>query len=100
MNKKQLVKAIVEETGLSNTDCKKFLEAYIKAVQAALVAGESVQLSGFATLSVKERAARKGNHPQTRKEITIPARNVIRFSAGSQLKEAVNANKKVTKSKK
>lgn len=100
MNKKQLVKAIVEETGLSNTDCKKFLEAYIKAVQAALVAGESVQLSGFATLSVKERAERKGRDIQTGKEMTIPARNVVKFSVGNQLKEAVNSNKKTTKSKK
>ena len=100
MNKEQLIKAIVQETGLSSVDCKKVLEAYIKVVQTALAAGESVQLSGFSTLSVKERAERKGNHPQTRKEITIPASNVVRFSAGSQLKEAVNANKKATKNKK
>ena len=100
MNKEQLIKAITEETGLSNTDCKKFLEAYIKVVQTALASGESVQLSGFATLSVKERAERKGRDIQTGKEMTIPARNVVKFSVGNQLKEAVNSNKKTTKSKK
>ena len=100
MNKEELVKAIEKETALSKADCKKFLDAYTKVVQDALVNGESVKQTGFVIFSVRQRAGRKGHHPQTRKEINIMARNVIRFVAGKQLKEAVNSSIKPKKNKK
>jgi DNA-binding protein HU-beta len=93
MNKNQIIEAIAKEIHLNKRDCKKFLDAYMKVAQAALVAGKSIKLIGFATLSVKKREARKGWHPQTGKELIIPAVNVVKFSSGTQLKRAINQSK-------
>lgn len=100
MNKEELIKAIAKETQLSSGESKVFLAACINAIQSALASGESVQIIGFASFSVKQRAERKGRNIQTKKEIVIPARNVVKFSAGKQLKEAVNSNIKPKKTKK
>ena len=93
MNKEELIKAIADETKLGSGESKVFLAAFINVIQSALASGESVQITGFASFSVKQRSERKGRNIQTKKEIVIPARNVVKFSTGKQLKEAVNSNK-------
>jgi DNA-binding protein HU-beta len=100
MNKEELVAAIAEITEFSKADSKRFLEAFTEATTRALTDGETLQLVGFATFSVGDRAERKGRNPQTGKEITIPASKVVKFSAGKQLKEAVNNSKDTKKKKK
>jgi nucleoid DNA-binding protein len=99
MNKEQLIDAIAKESELSKTDCKNFLNAYAKVVQDTLVSGEPIQQTGFATFAVKHRAQRKGTNPQTKKEIIIPASNVVKVTIGKQLKEAIS-NSKATPTKK
>ncbi len=100
MNKEELINAISVDTSFSKTDSRKFLDSFLRIVPEALSNGESIQLVGFATISVADRAARKGRNPQTGKEISIPASKVVKFSAGKQLKETVNnSKKKVTKKK-
>ena len=90
MNKSELVKKIADAAGLTAADAKKALDATTCAIKEALVAGEKVQLVGFGTFAVKERAARTGRNPQTGKEITIAAAKVPSFRAGKALKDAVN----------
>ena len=97
MNKEELIEAISEASEYSKADTKRFLEAYLQVTQDALVAGETIQLVGSFTLSVGDRAARKGRNPQTGKEIQIAASRVVKFSAGKQLKEAVNNAKSSSK---
>ena len=85
MNKAQLIDAIAEKAGLQKVEAKKALEAYVEATTEALKAGDKVALVGFGTLSINERAARKGRNPQTKKEMMIPAKKVVKFKAGADL---------------
>ena len=90
MNKQELVSAIVSDSGLSKVDSEKALNATTEAIKNALAKGESVQLIGFGTFSISERAARTGRNPQTGKEIQIAAKKVAKFKPGKTLGEAVN----------
>lgn len=85
MNKSELIDAIAAEAGLTKADAKKSLDAFIKATSGALKGGERVALVGFGSFAVSQRNARTGRNPQTGKEITIPAKNIIKFKAGSDL---------------
>ncbi|MBQ9236340.1 MAG: HU family DNA-binding protein [Prevotella sp.] len=85
MNKSELVKAIAEKAGLSQVAGKAALDAALEAISGALKKGESVQLIGFGTFSVAERAARQGKNPQTGQVIQIPAKKVAKFKAGAGL---------------
>ena len=89
MNKAELIAAIAKEAGLTKADSKKALDAFIKVTTKALKKGDRVALVGFGSWTVKKREARKGRNPQTKKEITIPAKKVVKFKAGSDLANAV-----------
>ena len=93
MNKSELVADIASRSGLSQADSKKALDAFLEAVQGALVKGDAVQLIGFGTFKVSARKARQGRNPRTGEVIKIAASKVPVFSAGSALKEAVNKKK-------
>ncbi|WP_088655543.1 HU family DNA-binding protein [Geofilum rhodophaeum] len=90
MNKAQLIDAIAAESSLSKADAKKALDAFLTVTGDALKKGDRVTLVGFGSFGVSERSARTGRNPQTGKEITIPAKKVIKFKAGSELTDAVN----------
>ncbi len=90
MNKAELIAAMAEEAGLTKADSKKALDAFIKVTTKSLKDGDRVALVGFGSWSVKKRDARKGRNPQTKKEITIPAKNVVKFKPGTDLAEAVD----------
>jgi DNA-binding protein HU-beta len=89
MNKTELVAAIAAGAGLSKKDAEKALSAFISSVEGALKKGDKVQLVGFGSFEVRERAARKGRNPQTKQEITIPASRVPVFKAGKAFKDSV-----------
>lgn len=89
MNKQDLVKAMAAESGMSQVDSKKALDAFEVVVKRALSKGDSVALIGFGTFSVAKRAARKGINPQTKKTINIKAKKVAKFKPGSKLAAAV-----------
>ncbi len=93
MNKTELVDAVATKTELSKTQAKKAIEAVFASVQAALVAGDSVQLVGFGTFKVNHRASRQGRNPKTGETIEIKASTVPSFVAGKALKDAVNVAK-------
>ena len=89
MNKTELIAAVAENAGMSKKDGEKAVNAVLDAITGALVAGDKVQLVGFGTFDVKERAARVGRNPKTKEEIQIPASRVPAFKAGKALKDAV-----------
>ena len=89
MNKTELVAAIAEKAELSKKDAEKALGAFTDTVAAALKAGDKIQLVGFGTFEVRERAARTGINPQTKKAIKIAASKNPVFKAGKALKETV-----------
>jgi DNA-binding protein HU-beta len=91
MNKSQLIDAIAKKADLTKVDAKKALDAFMETTQESLKKGDKIALVGFGTFGVTKRAARKGRNPQKPGEvINIPAKNVVKFSAGSELKGAVN----------
>ena len=89
MNKTDLISAMAEKSGLTKKDAEKALNAFEDAVTEALSKGEKVQLVGFGSFEVRERAERVGRNPQTQEEIKIPATKVPVFKAGKMLKDAV-----------
>ena len=90
MNKTELVAAIAKKTELSKKDAEKALKAFTDVVAEELKKGEKIQLVGFGTFEVSERAAREGRNPKTGEAMPIPASKVPRFKAGKGLKDAVN----------
>ena len=91
MNKTELVAAIAEQTQLSRKDAEAALKAFIDVVSEDLKKGEKVQLVGFGTFEVSERAAREGRNPATGEAMTIKASKSPKFKAGKALKDMVNA---------
>ena len=85
MNKTELVKQIAEKAGLSQAASKEALEAALDSIHEALKSGDSVQLIGFGTFSVQQRAARTGKNPATGAAIKIPAKKVAKWKASSSL---------------
>ena len=90
MNKTELVAAIAEKTELSKKDAEKAFKAFTDVVTEELTKGGKIQLVGFGTFEVSERAAREGRNPQTGKTIKIAASKAPKFKAGKALKDVVN----------
>lgn len=90
MNKTELIASMAEKSELSKKDSEKALNAFIESVQEGLAKGEKIQLVGFGTFEVRDRAERKGRNPQTKEEIIIPATKAPVFKVGKNLKELVN----------
>ena len=90
MNKTKLVAAMAEEAGLSKKDAEKAQKAFTDVVTGELKKGEKIQLVGFGTFEVSERAAREGRNPQTGATMTIAASKTPRFKAGKALKDSMN----------
>ena len=91
MNKTELIAAIAEQAEISKKDAEKALKAFVDVVTEQLKEGEKVQLVGFGTFEVSERAAREGRNPQTGKTMKIAACKAPKFKDGKALKDAVNA---------
>lgn len=89
MNKADLVAKMAKSGKISKKDADGALDGFITGVTEALKKGEKVTLVGFGSFDVRKRAARKGRHPQTGKTISIPAKKVVRFRAGAELKKKV-----------
>ena len=89
MNKTELAAAIAEKVEIPKKDAEAVLNAMMEAVGEALKKGDKIQLIGFGSFEVKERAARVGRNPKTLEEIKIPATKVPAFKAGKALKDAV-----------
>ena len=91
MNKTELIAAMAEQAGVSKKDAEKTLKAFTDVVADELKKGGKVQLVGFGTFEVSERAAREGRNPQTGKVMKIAASKAPKFKAGKALKDMLNA---------
>lgn len=90
MNKTELVATVAEQADISKKDAEKALKAFVDVVTEEMKKGEKVQLVGFGTFEVSERAAREGRNPQTGATMTIAASKAPKFKAGKALKDMVN----------
>lgn len=90
MNKTELVSAIAEKSELSKKDAEKALKGFVDVVTEELKKGEKVQVVGFGTFEVSERAARQGINPRTRESMTIQASRSPKFKPGKALRDELN----------
>lgn len=90
MNKTELVAAMAEKAELSKKDAEAALKAFTDTVADELKKGGKIQLVGFGTFEVSERAAREGRNPQTGAPMKIAASKAPKFKAGKALKDAIN----------
>ena len=91
MNKTELIAAVAEKAELSKKDAEKAVKAFTDVVSKELVNGGKIQLVGFGTFEVSERAAREGSNPKSGEVMNIPASKTPKFKAGKALKDMVNA---------
>ncbi len=91
MNKMELVAAVAEQAGVSKKDAEKTLKAFTDVVAGEMKKGGKVQLVGFGTFEVSERAAREGRNPQSGAVMQIAASKAPKFKAGKALKDMLNA---------
>jgi DNA-binding protein HU-beta len=90
LNKAELIGSVAEKAGMPKKDAEKAVNAVLATIEEALAKGDKVQLVGFGTFEVRERAARIGRNPQTGEEIQIAASRVPAFRAGKALKDSVS----------
>ena len=90
MNRVELIAAMAEKAELSKKDAEKALKAFTEVVAEELAKGEKIQLVGFGTFEVSERAAREGRNPRSGETMTIAASKAPKFKAGKALKDAIN----------
>ena len=90
MNKTDLVSAMAERLGASKKHSEEALTVALDLITEALAEGEKVQLVGFGSFEVRERAPRIGRNPRTKEEVTIPASKAVQFKSGKVLKRAVS----------
>ena len=93
MSKKEFVDAYAKATGETKKRSEELVNQFLETVEKTLLKGDSVQFVGWGTFEVKERAARTGINPQTKKEIKIPAKNVVKFKVGKKLADSVAEGK-------
>lgn len=90
MNKGDIVDVMAAGAGISKVQANCAIDSLLAQITATLKKGERVTLVGFGTLSVSSRKARTGRNPQDGSPLKIAARRVVKFSAGAELKAAVN----------
>lgn len=89
MRKQELVKAVAQAMGSSETEATKAVNTVFEVIESSLAEGDDVTVSGFGSFKVVERSAREGRNPQTGEAMTISAKKAPVFRAGTQLKRAV-----------
>ena len=90
MNKTELIAAVAEASEVSKKDAEKVIQAFTDVVADELKKGEKIQLVGFGTFEVSERAERIGRNPKSGEEMVIAASKTPKFKAGKALKDIVN----------
>lgn len=89
MNKADLINALAAKNEISKKDAEKAVNAVLDLIGDALKNGDKVQIMGFGSFEVKERAARTGKNPATGESIQIAASKTVVFKAGKALKDSV-----------
>lgn len=90
MNKVELTKSVATRTGVTQKDAAVYVDAVIESIKDGMIKDGKVQVVGFGTFEVKERAEREGRNPATGESMKIAACKTPKFKAGKALKDAVN----------
>ena len=90
MNKVELTKSVATRTGVTQKDAAVYVDAVIESIKDGIIEDGKVQIVGFGTFEVKERAEREGRNPATNQPMLIPATKVLKFKAGTKIKEEIN----------
>jgi len=90
MNKRDLIAKIALDAGISKTNAAAAVESFVEGITKSLKKGQGITLVGFGSFKTAQRKARTARNPQTGAAIKIPKRRVVKFSAGKDLKSAVN----------
>lgn len=98
--KGDVINDIAEQAGISKKEATAAFDAFVGYIAESCQRGERCAIPGLGSFSVSQRKAREGRNPRTNEKITIPASKNVRFKAGKDLKEAVNAPKRSAKGKK
>ena len=93
MNKGDLIEAIAKTSGESQATVGRVLDGFVETVKTSLQKGDSINLVGFGSFSVSERAARTGRNPRTGEAIEIPAQPSVKLTPGSTLKAAAKGER-------
>lgn len=89
MTKPEFIAKVAESADTSKAEAERVVNAVLDTIVAALAKNDSVQFVGFGTFEVRERKARTGINPKTKKQISIPAKKAVAFKVGKKLKDAV-----------
>ena len=89
MNKADLINALAAKNEISKKDAEKAVNGVLELIVGALNDGDKVQIMGFGSFEVKERAARTGKNPATGETIEIAASKAVVFKAGKALKDSI-----------
>ena len=89
MNKTEFINAVAEKEGIEKKCAEKAVNAVFATIAQELAKGEKIQLVGFGTFEIRERAEKQGRNPRTGETMTVPASKVLAFKAGKALKDAV-----------
>ncbi len=89
MTKKEFTDKMSEKAGLNKVDAQKAYDAFLEVTSDYLKAGEKVSFLGFGTFMVQAKAERTARNPRTGETIKVPARNVLKFKAGSEISKAI-----------
>lgn len=98
--KGDVINAIAEHAGVSKKEAAAAFDAFVSYISDSCQKGERCAIPGLGSFAVSQRKAREGRNPRTREKITIPASKNVRFKAGKDLREAVNAPKRAAKGRK
>lgn len=92
--KGDVINAIADQAGISKKEAGAAFDAFVSYISETCQSGERCAVPGLGSFNVSQRKAREGRNPRTNEKITIPASKNIRFKAGKDLRDAINAPKK------
>ena len=93
MNSSQLISHVSDDTGVTQKRVKIILASILANIQVSVDSDDDVRLIGFGTFSLNRRKERPGRNPSTGETITIPAKNAVKFKAGSEFNATINQGK-------
>lgn len=90
MNKQDLIAKIAQDAGISKSNAATAVDSFFEGITKSLKKGQPITFVGFGTFKTAQRKARTARNPQTGAAIKVPKRRVVKFTAGKNLKSAVN----------
>ena len=91
MTKADLIDEVAKSSELSKKDAEVIVQTVLDGIVDSLKTGEKVELRGFGSFRLRERASREGRNPKTGEKVFVPAKRVPYFKPGKELKDLINS---------